>query len=1051
MKKLLVRAFTLMILLSLVITPVLAQGDGPRTETVPDVAHPAKETAQELPQEILAEFEDGMSIEEFLVRHQGPIPNALVKYADLPLTVIVQLEQPSLIAEMQAQGVDPSRGDGFPQADYVGQLTAAQDAVIGALQGMRADVTVMGRYTKVLNGFMLHAPASALEDIRAIAGVKSISRAPLHTIDLSASIPLINADDIQNMSPVAFKGAGITIAVIDTGVDYTHAMFGGLGTADAYALNDPDVLEEGSFPVGRVIGGWDFAGTAYDANTNPIPTPDADPLDQNGHGTHVASTAAGSDIGFGGGVAPEAFIYALKVFGAEGSTSLTVDAIEWATDPNGDGFITDAVDVINMSLGASFGPADPMDPEFIAIEAANAAGTLVVVSSGNAGDVNYVTGSPGNTDSTISVAASTTGFDTLPFIKYGVNLKGLVPYMPSNYNPVVGNILAKLVDVKKKDGTGLLCDITGIKKDALAGKIALIERGTCSFFVKIDNAAALGAVGAIVYNSEAGGDTYISMDTVDSVSGLPAGFIRRSDGLMLKQGINQKLFPKLIKFVKETKVKTFESNIPADSIADFSSRGPRGYDSKLKPEITAPGVNIFAAAIGSGNLGVSYSGTSMAAPHIAGVVALMKQAHPNYTNEEIKAALMNTAVDLVDIGGDVPRQGAGRVDVLAAAETDVVAVGDPRFVSLTWGLIEIGDEMTFEDTKTVTLRNFGATEVTLDIGVSWTSYSEGAGLTPDVGSVTIPAGGTATVDFTLALDGTLLPIAYEQMEEYFGYVVFYGDSYLRLPFHFVPRPYAEIAEIGSYTTFDYDELGYVDMSQTGPVASSLWAYPLMMSSADDPTIENLGDLRAVGLDYGWTSAAYGDIFIPAFAMYGSAHTLQPYWGEVDMYIDGDQDGAFDVVNFNYNYGALTTSYPDNTWVVLQVDFNDGGLYLASPYTIYTDFNSGFQEWYLPASWSYVVDTFTYAVMSYDWYGTEDFVGIADFDITQLPMGWVPLDYLTWSIFKQYPHNELFSLVFYVSDVEGFQYAAPEGIMMVDYNGRPGLGEVYTWPLTVNFP
>ncbi len=239
-------------------------------------------------------------------------------------------------------------------------------------------------------------------------------------------------------------------------------------------------------------------------------------------------------------------------------------------------------------------------------------------------------------------------------------------------------------------GTGLLCDATGVTPGALTGKIALISRGTCSFYIKINVAESLGAVAAIIYNNTAG---IISMDTTGST--LPAGSILQSDGLTLKG-----LAPITISVGPDSNTTQFVSSYPVDTIADFSSRGPRGYDSKLKPEITAPGVAIFAADIGSGNLGTSMSGTSMAAPHIAGVAALMKQAHPNWTNEEIKAAIMNTAVDLADeISSQVPLQGAGRVDTLAAVTTKVVAIGDDNLVSLSWGLIEIGSELTFEGAK----------------------------------------------------------------------------------------------------------------------------------------------------------------------------------------------------------------------------------------------------------------------------------------------------------------------------------------------------------------
>jgi len=222
------------------------------------------------------------------------------------------------------------------------------------------------------------------------------------------------------------------------------------------------------------------------------------------------------------------------------------------------------------------------------------------------------------------------------------------------------------------------------------------------------------------------------MDTTGST--LPAGSILQSDGLELKR-----LAPIMVSVGPDSNVETWVSAAPADTLASFSSRGPRGYDSMMKPEITAPGVTIFAANMGSGRGGVSMSGTSMAAPHVAGIVALMKEAHPTWTNEQIKAALMNTAVDLADpLSAEIPLQGAGRVDALAAVTTDVIAIADSKFVSMNWGVIEVTED-TFTSVKTVTLRNFSTEEVTLDVGSLFTSDDTGAALTADVETITIPA------------------------------------------------------------------------------------------------------------------------------------------------------------------------------------------------------------------------------------------------------------------------------------------------------------------------
>src|SRR5438874_1131896 len=199
--------------------------------------------------------------------------------------------------------------------------------------------------------------------------------------DAGLGIPIIGPPAVwQSMG---LHGEGVKIAIIDSGIDYTHANFGGPGTAEAYAAAhaketlpaDPRLFGP-SAP--RIKGGKDLVGDSYNPDPSnpltyqPIPHPDPNPLDCNGHGSHVAGTAAGSGVtsagttytgpynaaplaapgsfNIGPGVAPKADLYAVRVFGCEGPTDVTVDAIEWAVDND--------MDVINMSLGSTFGSKD---------------------------------------------------------------------------------------------------------------------------------------------------------------------------------------------------------------------------------------------------------------------------------------------------------------------------------------------------------------------------------------------------------------------------------------------------------------------------------------------------------------------------------------------------------------------------------------------------------------------------------------------------------------------------------------------------------------------
>ncbi len=1018
MKKMLGIVITLVLLVTFSV-PVLANvipDEGAGSDT-PEFTTPEWTEPELLPQEILDAFEGGMSIEEFLIRNTGPIPNALLDYADMPVTVVVLLEKPSLIEYVNESGL--SRGDNtVEQADYVAQLESDQAAVLSEITvGRAADVQQIGEsFTKVLNGFMLNVPASMVNEIRAISGVKSVSQAPEYEINLGESIPLIGADAVWN--DLGFTGEGVEIAVIDTGIDYTHAMLGGSGDPADYAANDPAIVELGSFPNAKVIGGYDFAGTDYTAGE--VPVPDDDPLDENGHGTHVASTAAGNDGVANYGVAPDAGLYALKIFGAEGSTNLTLQAIEWAMDPNGLGDLSDPVDVINMSLGADWGPADENDPEFQAVENATSIGVVVVASAGNAGDSLYIVGSPSTVDSAISVAASTTSSNLLPYITY--NVDNYIPYTTSD-NPFTAMITAELVDVSAEiDLTGELCSVPSGYEGALTGKIALISRGTCSFANKINNAEALGAVAAIIYNNTMG-----SIGMVTDGSTLPAASILQIDGQTLLD-----LAPIEISIGPDTTERPF-----VDYIGDFSSRGPRGFDSKLKPEITAPGVAISAADVGSGTGLVSYNGTSMAAPHIAGVAALMVEAHPDWDPMAIKATMMNTAVDLVGYAeGVVPLQGAGRVDAAEAVSTPYSIYADSELVSLSWGLIEITED--YSNTKTITVVNDSDSLVNFEVSVVFTSVSDGATLTPAVTLLAIPANTSIGYDFTLDLNAELIAQSFGDMEEYYGYVIFgNAETTLRLPFYFVPRTYTELTELDTYTEFEVNaDFGAVLLGQTGPLASSLWAYPVSLVSDNDPAVLDAGDLRYVGMDYLVYSLDYGDIFGAAFAMWGGVHTNQPYFNEVDLYIDTPSGS---VVNFNYNYGAMSGNDDNNVWMVAQIDFSDGMLYYGSPYSIYADFNSGIQEWYLPAGWQYVDDVFVYEVVSYDYNGMSDYAGAASFDITRPP--------LSFGYTSNYPANEVFMVGAWVEDFAAYRSADIQGMMIVDYYGAPGAGQAYFWELS----
>ena len=227
----------------------------------------------------------------------------------------------------------------------------------------------MFRYSRLVNGFSAAMTARAAEAM-ARRETTSPSVQPVNVVVRSneSSVPFIGATKVWDRLGV--RGQGMRVAVVDTGIDYTHADFGGPGTVAAYEQNDPNVVERGTFPTDKVIGGFDFVGSNYDVldddASNDIPRPDFDPLDRDGHGTHVAGTCCGIGVpgSVGAGVAPRAKLYAYKVWDVGNSTDdVLVAAYERAVDPNRDGDTGDQVDVLQFSGGVDYGTLNSVEAD----------------------------------------------------------------------------------------------------------------------------------------------------------------------------------------------------------------------------------------------------------------------------------------------------------------------------------------------------------------------------------------------------------------------------------------------------------------------------------------------------------------------------------------------------------------------------------------------------------------------------------------------------------------------------------------------------------------
>ena len=690
------------------------------------------------------------------------------------------------------------------------EIVEQQDALVARLG--QVDGVLEARFSRLVNALKVRLPPAQLERLRRLDGVVDVRPvAQFHPLT-STSVPFIGTTKVWNRGKLSATGKGVRIGIIDSGIDYNHAMFAGSGDVADYTKNNPAHVEPGTFPTEKVVGGYDFAGDEYDGTQTPHP--DSDPLDceENSHGSHVAGIAAGMGVltngvpysgGYGEelnmdkfligpGVAPEAKLYALKVFGCKGTTGLWLDAMEWAADPDADGDLSDRLDVVNLSLGNSY-----THPAF----ENNAAGRLVklgcvvVQAAGNNGNNFYAVWS--EDDSEITVANS---------IDDGIENNSIEitgpPVVRGFYEAVEGAFTKQLEGAGEIAGRVVYADPPRACEElknasALMGNIALVDRGVCFFLDKVQRARDAGALAVIVVNNEGGPP--IAMGTPGGTVDIPAMMITRRDGNNLKAYLDAGLFLKLGGDVM------IGGPELADQLAPSSSRGPVYETHLLKPDLAAPGFNIHSAQAGGGSLPMLSSGTSMAAPHVAGAAALLIERHPDWTPSILKAAMMNTAVQTRDENGapyPETRTGAGRVNPGLAIDTPIIAsdADSPARVSLSFGLLEVAGPHLAK--RNIELTNLGDQAWAGSIVVSNTLANAGVTLTAAKSTVTVPAKGTATVEMTLAIDPAKVQLLFDPTtppevkggprhiaHEASGQVWFHGESRsVHVPYHMLLRP-----------------------------------------------------------------------------------------------------------------------------------------------------------------------------------------------------------------------------------------------------------------------
>lgn len=644
---------------------------------------------------------------------EGEIPSAdgvdlsndenALKASDI-VTVIVELESEPL--------ADAAMGelDTFISSPACLQLEqdllneqASVRAEIEALTGKTETASVNGAsdltysYTTVLNGFSMKIPYGKLGEVRSLNGVKNVWVAEQYSLpeDLSADDDTISMNSSTGMvgsteaNAMGYDGTGTIVAILDTGFMKAHEAFSVMPTDTKYSRDDIASLLQSQTLASKVTDadsvyinekapyGYDYANGDTDAEA----------VGQ-AHGVHVAGTVAGNNGKDFYGVAPNAQLMIMKIFG-DGSGSTSDDIILAGVDDS----VKLGADSINMSLGSPAGFTDYGDENeseeehltyYGVYTRAEKAGVNVLVAAGNeTSSTNYnahnnltyaeypdnaIVASPSTLEASLSVASVDNAKTTSYYMLLGeeklaynnaVNSATSTPY------DILDTMDGKTLEYVMVPGLGEEKDFEGLD---LTGKIAVVQRGTLNFGTKAENASKAGAVACIIYDNVSGSLLNAALETYF----IPTITITKASSEKLAAAAEKK-----VSFSKE--YYGLVDNPVGGGVSSFSSKGP-APDLSIKPEISAPGGNILSSVLGAADAYEVYSGTSMATPHMAGEAALLRQYlnknYPNITGEDlgglVNSLLMSTAVPSVEPDGTyypIRRQGAGVANIANAIES----------------------------------------------------------------------------------------------------------------------------------------------------------------------------------------------------------------------------------------------------------------------------------------------------------------------------------------------------------------------------------------------